>query len=424
LTRRPDVATSLTLTGGGSYAAYEVGVMTALFAGESPATGYEPLDPDLFVGTSGGAINATTLLALEARTGGLVAAVDALRKIWIERVAEGPNVCGNGVYRIKGIPFYLFDPACLRGGLAPVVSNVTEDATALLRGASNGVVDFVDTGGSPLQSVARLINISSLVSIEPILKTLRDILPLEDFVRTRRELRVVAMDLTAGQMKLFSQDDIRRLGYLPLLASAAIPVFFPPHEIEGHVYVNGTTLAGTPLRPAFSESNTMHIIYMDPQLSAIDPSRLDDIIDAMDRVLVVNFAYMLNLDIERAREINTALDLIDDGVTGGQLIATDVHAILRSLPRIRNRIQAGKPYRPVTIHRYHPRDDLGSDLGLMNLDGQRITTIIERGYRDAVTHDCVASGCVLPRRRAGPRARPAPREAQVSLLPLQAQASR
>ena len=53
---------------------------------------------------------------------------------------------------------------------------------------------------------------------------------------------------------------------------------------------------------------------MDPDLHAIDPVRLESIVDSIDRLMVVNVSYMHNRDISFAREINTALEVIDAGV--------------------------------------------------------------------------------------------------------------
>ena len=395
-------ATSLTLTGGGSYAAYEIGVMKALFAGDSPSTNKTPLDPDLLIGTSAGAMNAAGLLALEVRTGSLSGAVEALQSNWLNWVADGAPRCGNGVYRIRGLPFYYLSGNCLKRGPIPFVAEATQDAGVFFEGAVGTVADFFRSEAPRLRTLARSIDFAALISTAPFLGTLQVILPLEDFARSTRGLRVVALDLTAGQVELFNEDDVRQLGYGPLLASLALPIFFPPYQIGNQAYLNPTTLATTPLLPAIQESATMHLVYMDPDLSTINPIRLVDIVDAMDRVIVVNFAYMLNRDIQRAREINITLELIQNGVRVESLSPQEGLALLHSLAPIRARILAGNPYRPLTIHRYHPRDDLGGDLGLMNLARSRLVEIIDRGYADTVAHDCEASGCVIPGRPVRP----------------------
>jgi NTE family protein len=404
MTQTETLTTSLTLTGGGSYAAYEIGVMKALFTGQSSATDYNPLDPDLLIGTSAGALNAAGLIAHEVRTGSLLGAVAELQSLWTDWIADGSLRCGNGVYRIRGLPFELLDRNCLDRGLTPFVREATEDAGLFVRGsfhvAARVVRSLLSTDPQPTRTLAQSIDFSTLISAAPFAETLEYFVPAGTFAQSARRLRIVALDVSTGIMKLFDENDMRRLGVEPLLASTALPIFFPPRRIEGRDYVNGTTLASTPLLPAIQESATMHFVYMDPDLRAISPTRLDDIIDAMDRVMVINFASMLNRDIELAQQINTALHLIENGVRVESLSTQDVQSLLRTLPAILERAEAGNPYRPLTIHRYHPHDDLGSELGLMNLDRRRIIELVERGYHDAVAHDCEASGCVLPQQRS------------------------
>ena len=62
--------TAMVLSGGGAYAAYGVGVMRALFAGESPATGHTPLDPGIYAGASAGAFNAAYMVSQQGPTTG------------------------------------------------------------------------------------------------------------------------------------------------------------------------------------------------------------------------------------------------------------------------------------------------------------------------------------------------------------------
>jgi hypothetical protein len=50
----------------------------------------------------------------------------------------------------------------------------------------------------------------------------------------------------------------------------------------------------------------------------------------------------------------------------------------------------------LTVHRYHPRDDLGGALGLLNFDRDRIRYLIERGFNDATDYDSEAYEIILP----------------------------
>jgi predicted acylesterase/phospholipase RssA len=279
------------------------------------------------------------------------------------------------------------------------------------------LTDFLRSDVSPLRTLAREIDFATLISFAPLRETLATLLSLDDLNRSTRELRVVASDLNSGTMKLFDMADVRRLGYQPLLASLSLPIFAAPNQIDGHYYINATILTNTPLLPVIFESRTMHLIYMDPPISDITPEHLESIIDVLDRIMVVNFASMLNRDIDQAGQINAALELLEDGVTAESLSAEQVYTLLRTLSRFHKRLGSARGYRELTIHRYHPREDLGDNLGLMNLDVQRIERIIEQGYQDAVGHDCEASGCVIPRRRSrgAMREPPAPNAPGLSL---------
>src|SRR5262252_5790761 len=86
------------LSGGGANGAYEIGVMKALFAGLSPATNYQPLEPDIFVGTSVGSCNAAFLVAQWATYNTL--SIANLERIWLDNVSSNGQKCDNGVFRV------------------------------------------------------------------------------------------------------------------------------------------------------------------------------------------------------------------------------------------------------------------------------------------------------------------------------------
>src|SRR6266850_1949646 len=98
------------LSSGGADGAYAVGVMKALFGGKSPATGYQPLEPEVFVGSSIGALNAA-LVVSQLQNGGREAA-SYLENVWLDEMAQGSQRCGNGTYRIRLDALTLLDPRC------------------------------------------------------------------------------------------------------------------------------------------------------------------------------------------------------------------------------------------------------------------------------------------------------------------------
>src|SRR5215813_7763852 len=111
MTRPLDPAKAVILSGGGAYGAYEVGVMKALFSGESSSTNHDYLNPGIFVGTSVGAFAAAFLVSRDIED--ICASINLLETVWLELVAENARSCGNGVYRIRADPSNYFDPDCL-----------------------------------------------------------------------------------------------------------------------------------------------------------------------------------------------------------------------------------------------------------------------------------------------------------------------
>jgi predicted acylesterase/phospholipase RssA len=96
------------LSGSGANGAYEIGVLKALFAGKSDATQGEPLDPDIFVGTSVGAYNAAFLVSRWDVYG--TAAIASLEQTWLDYVSSSRQKTNNGVFRIRNNPWEFLDP--------------------------------------------------------------------------------------------------------------------------------------------------------------------------------------------------------------------------------------------------------------------------------------------------------------------------
>src|SRR5678816_1133517 len=99
---------AITLSGGGAYGAFEVGVLKALLGGHAPITGGEPLDPRIFTGTSAGAYNSAVLLSIDTEKP--AERVAHLERIWLDEVMESPARGGNGCYYIRGDVRRYIDP--------------------------------------------------------------------------------------------------------------------------------------------------------------------------------------------------------------------------------------------------------------------------------------------------------------------------
>src|SRR5262249_10779048 len=140
----------------------------------------------------------------------------------------------------------------------------------------------------------------------------------------------------------------------------------------------------------------LHVVYLDPDISRIPLRRMQNTIDTVDRSVTIFRAAILHRDLDCANDINRGLSLLQDPETATALSDDQRKALLRLLGRMQNYPPESGMFRPVTIHCYHPRDDLGGVVGLLNFDRDQIVRLIERGFADTTEHDCAESGCLLP----------------------------
>ncbi|WP_437325548.1 patatin-like phospholipase family protein [Sorangium sp. So ce381] len=240
----PEPPVAIVLTGAGARGAYEAGFVSRLL----PELG--KTRPTILIGTSAGAINAALLASVAAKTQEEASSelVERWQRIHKEMVL-GP------VFR-----------SLVRAG--------AEYAAGLLLG-TNGPTSLLDT--RPLRS--SLAN-RSLIDWDVINDNLQ-FNPKDcgsdgrvDGNKPRIDVLAVATtESGSGRTKIFYQmgtnsrantprnDDDRAIDYVPtqlssdhVLASAAIPVLFPPARIgspaRGHFYVDGGVRLNAPLQPA------------------------------------------------------------------------------------------------------------------------------------------------------------------------------
>ena len=140
----------------------------------------------------------------------------------------------------------------------------------------------------------------------------------------------------------------------------------------------------------------MHVIYLDPDVSSIPLHYLGNLLSTLYRTQVINWASTVNESIREANGINDALKMLNAAQQEEAVSSIDAKGVVQTLAKFGKRLEKLANYRLLTIHRYHPRDELGGPLSLLNFRRSRIEYLIERGFHDAVGHDCIASGCVLP----------------------------
>jgi NTE family protein len=390
------VKRAVVLSGGGAYAAYEVGVMKALFHGASPATAGIPLESDIFSGTSAGSFNATMMISKPGVPS--VTRVQNLENTWLDEIADNPKRCGNGIFRFRGDVLRFFDPTCLEANPTSPFAQIAEDSVFLARDWFQRALTFATSSESPARRTLELIDLATFVSTEQFNGTLQRVINLSDVRTSDKVLFVAATDFEDGQLKLFTNSDMSdQWGRPIIMASSAIPGFFPPIEINGRLYVDGGVLMNTPLSPAINAgADILHVTYLDPDIKNIPLARLNNTYDVFERALIVKMADTFNRDVENALQINQGLDLLQKAQRGELFSEKDLQVLIRVVSKLRERLTQQFPYRQLTIHRYHPKADLGGALGLLDFGRDRTARLIQLGFSDAVNHNCAESLCVLP----------------------------
>ena len=276
---------ALVLSGGGARAANQVGVLRAIDDWLPPGT---PCPFEVLVGTSAGAINAA---ALAARATHLAEGVASLESVW------------SG-FRSSQV--------------------VRCDPLTVLQGALHWTVSLASGGW--LAAPPR-----SLLDTTPLRELLRQVIPLERIQAGIEQgpLDAVAVATTSystGRAVAFFEarpaiadwHRARRAGRRHpidlevLMASAAIPFFFPASRIDGDYYGDGAMRQLAPLSPA---------VHLGANRLLVVGTRADDAASPADAtpgqppspghllgfVLDSLFTDGLSIDLERLRQINAIL---------------------------------------------------------------------------------------------------------------------
>jgi len=390
--RKPREA--IILSGGGANGAYEVGVLKALFSGKTRNIA-QP-EPEFFFGTSIGSYNVAFLVSQWDEFG--PAAISNLERTWIEILSGDAG--SNGCYRFRGDPAYFFNPASyLSNPLAPVLALTRDGASLAWEGIQRAVYLATGEGEGLRERLANLFDFTAFISTDRWWQTIRDTVNFAAIRRTEtRKLRIFAVNWNTGDLRIFRNRDMTEtLGPLAVLASSAIPGVLPPVSVGAELFVDGGVLMNTPLRPALDEMvDVIHVVYLDPDISSIPNSALNSTLAANYRLQTISWASLVNAEIARARRINRGLDVFGRLQRGESLAQPELERLARGAVVFLGARHLDM-YRPVTIHRYHPSEELsGGALGLLNFETDHISDLIQKGFTDATLHDCRHECCVIP----------------------------
>ncbi len=279
----------LVLTGGGARAAYQVGALTAL----AELFGTGPLPFQVVCGVSAGAINGS---ALAAQAEDFVLAVRHLSETWLELTPDQ-------VYRTDALSLVSIGSGWFRG---------------------------LTAGGT--QPPRRY---NHLLDTAPLRELLAREIPFEHIHQHIREnrLRGVAVSATnyvtgtsvtffdaPSEVKPWARS--RRLGLREpigidhVMASAAIPIFFPPVKVGSAFYGDGGVRLTAPLSPALHlGADRILVIGIRHPRTAQDTAAMQDSAEREDLPLsqilgvLMNAVFLDSLepDIERVERVTTML---------------------------------------------------------------------------------------------------------------------
>lgn len=209
----------LVLSGGGARGAYEVGVLSYVF-GDMVRSHRRTPPMSIVSGTSVGAINAAFVASVAHDVEG---GVSKLEKLWTDLVFE--RVLGFDIRQLRKLP------TAILGGTEPAG---IFDASAL-RALTTRELDW----NRLHQNVSRGI-------LQAVTVTATNVLSGRPVVFYERAPGTKSPDQMAAQA-IVRESQIRPEH---VLASAAIPLVFPPVEIDGYLHCDGGLRLNTPMAPA------------------------------------------------------------------------------------------------------------------------------------------------------------------------------
>lgn len=256
----------LVLQGGGALGAYHGGVYEALHEAG--------VEPDWIVGTSIGAINGA-LIAGNRKS----VRLDRLKQFWKLIEYEWP------MQAARMFPFF-------------------GSATANLMTMTVGNPEFFVP--NPLASFAMRSDVgaekAAFYTVEPLRKTLDDLIEADEFRRWPTRLTVGAAKVTTSEMVYFDTDDLP-LTIDHILASGALPPAFPAVRIDGALYWDGGILSNTPLEIVLEEHRRRPVLVIEVQLWDPVGPEPRSIMQGFTREKDVRYSSRATTEIERHKEL-------------------------------------------------------------------------------------------------------------------------
>jgi NTE family protein len=371
----PDEKVGIVLSGGGARAAYEVGVLKAIYGGGCPAA--KGNQPEILCGTGAGAFNAAVIAS--RLPGQFPSPVDYLQSLWADEIPREGLGRNNRVYRKRLDTWQFLDiPYMWRRPLKPVLEYLRDLGVVgpeLLRRTGKALANW---------SFASWLNLAIWHDTSPMYRLITESISLETIrdgegARPHRSLRVVATERGSGTARVFGNADFTEdIGHSLVLASCALPIIFPAVRIQGREYMYGGLVMQTPLQPAIDAGATViHLLHNAPReqpQQEEEPSTRA----MLSHTIALALSAAVERDLDNRRRVNEVLD-----------------ALRRAGSDAAKYLNPSAGYRRVVVHQYRPRVPLGGRGGVLDFTRAQVEKAIAAGESDAMAHDCSESGCIL-----------------------------
>jgi len=206
----------------------------------------------------------------------------------------------------------------------------------------------------PRGDIWRLPSWTHLMYTKPLLQFIEREIDFEAIRRSPIELRVSAVDVGTGDIRVFTNME---LNAKRLLASASIPILFPMVEDEGRHYWDGGTVVNTPLRPAIEAGATEIVCVLLSPVGARELPPPANFWEAVARMTDLRMMGNLKEDVKHAEFINS---LVESGT-------------------------ADPTWHHIDFHIVSPKETLGLTT-ILNFDSKLARRLIDWGYRDGLAY--------------------------------------
>ena len=228
----------------------------------------------------------------------------------------------------------------------------------------------------------------SLLVNTPLRRIVTERINMQDLISSPIKVDIITSDYQSGRPVIFSNKnpEHQKTEILSnaILASAAVPIVFPPYMYKGHQLFDGGVLEQAPLTLAIQEwCDTIFVILNDPP-DAVESSNMFKTIYAIGRRSAVLTAWSLTRrHLKRAVEINADVvlyrklekDVLDAVPESAREKVKGVFG--RTALSIRTK-------RYVTIHILSPDASEENESKGKFVNYKIIPRFLDRGYRDAV----------------------------------------